>query len=69
MEEYGGKGQGTPAMDGDQNRTMWIFEPSIAEAVFEDYVKEFAIEVHRDEWLDREKGGVVKDGAISPSPP
>jgi hypothetical protein len=47
-------------MDGE-NRTMWIFEPSAAEQVFEDYVKEFGIEVHRDEWLDREKG-VVEDG-------
>src|SRR5690349_4118287 len=25
-EEYGGKGQGTPAVDGQQ-RTMWILEP------------------------------------------
>ena len=45
--EYGNKGQGTPAMDGE-NRTMWIFEPHIAERVFEDYVKEFQIPVHRD---------------------
>jgi len=60
-EEYGNKGQGTPAMDGDA-RTMWIFEPSIAEKVFEDYVKEFNIPVVRDEWLDREKG-VKKEGA------
>lgn len=58
--EYGNKGQGTPAMDGE-NRTMWIFEPSAAEKVFEDYVKEFAIEVVRDEWLDRAKG-VKKEG-------
>ncbi len=58
--EYGNKGQGTPAMDGE-NRTMWIFEPSAAERVFEDYVKEFGIEVVRDEWLDRAKG-VKKDG-------
>src|SRR5215203_5016080 len=49
--EYGGKGQGTPAVDGE-NRTMWIFEPSAAEKVFEAYVKEFAIPVQRDEWLD-----------------
>ena len=54
-DEYGNKGQGTPAMDGE-NRTMWIFEPHVAEAVFEDYVKEFNIPVHRDEWLDRDKG-------------
>jgi hypothetical protein len=50
--EYGGKGQGTPAVDGAQ-RTMWIFEPHVAEQVFENYVKEFAIPVVRDEWLDR----------------
>jgi hypothetical protein len=55
QSEYGNKGQGTPAMDGE-NRTMWIFEPHIAERVFEDYVKEFGIPVHRDEWLDRAKG-------------
>lgn len=58
--EYGNKGQGTPAMDGE-NRTMWIFEPHAAEQVFEDYVKEFGLAVHRGEWLDREKG-VKKDG-------
>ncbi len=60
QSEYGNKGQGTPAMDGE-NRTMWIFEPSAAEKVFEDYIREFAIEVVRDEWLDRAKG-VKKDG-------
>lgn len=53
--EYGNKGQGTPAIDGE-NRTMWIFEPHVAEQVFEDYVKEFQIPVHRDEWLDRAAG-------------
>jgi len=58
--EYGGKGQGTPAMDGE-NRTMWIFEPHVAEQVFEDYVKEFGLEVVRGEWLDRAQG-VAKDG-------
>jgi hypothetical protein len=41
---------------------MWIFEPHAAEKVFEGYVKEFAIQVDRDEWLDRAKG-VKKDGA------
>ena len=33
QSEYGNKGQGTPAMDGE-NRTMWIFEPHAAEQVF-----------------------------------
>ncbi|MBA3700244.1 MAG: FAD-dependent oxidoreductase [Planctomycetes bacterium] len=59
--EYGGKGQGTPAVDGE-NRTMWIFEPHASEMVFDGYIKEFDIPLHRDEWLDREKG-VAKDGA------
>lgn len=58
--EYGGKGQGTPAVDGAQ-RTMWIFEPHIAEAVFEELVREQKIPIFRDEWLDRAQG-VVKAG-------
>ncbi len=60
-EAYGNKGQGTPAVDGE-NRTMWIFEPHAAEKVFEDFVKENSIQVLRDEWLDREKGVEVTDG-------
>ena len=60
-EEYGNKGQGTPAIDGAQ-RTMWIFEPYAAETVFEDLIREHRITVHRDEWLDRAKG-VTKTGA------
>ncbi len=60
-EEYGGRGQGTPAIDGTR-RTMWIFEPHVAERIFEDLVREHAIPVHRDEWLNR-KGGVEKQGA------
>jgi hypothetical protein len=61
QSEYGNKGQGTPAIDGE-NRTMWIFEPHVAEQVFEDYVREFQIPVHRDEWLDR-AAGVKKTGS------
>ncbi len=62
--EYGNKGQGTPAIDGDQ-RTMWIFEPHVAERIFEDYVKECAIPVDRDEWLDRAKGVRKEGGRIA----
>ncbi|MGG7662846.1 FAD-dependent oxidoreductase [Dyadobacter sp. BHUBP1] len=58
-EEYGNKGQGTVAMDGAE-RTMWIFEPHVAEQVFEDFVKENNIQIYRDEWLDRSKSGVQK---------
>src|SRR5690606_6791916 len=62
--EYGNKGQGTPAMDGVA-RTMWIFEPHVAEQIFENYVKEYDLDVRRDEWLDRESGVVVEDGRIT----
>ncbi|MCE7069594.1 FAD-dependent oxidoreductase [Dyadobacter sp. CY327] len=62
-DEYGNKGQGTPAMDGAE-RTMWIFEPHAAEQVFEDFVKENNIKIYRDEWLDRDKGVEKKDGKI-----
>ncbi|MCA9247128.1 MAG: FAD-dependent oxidoreductase [Planctomycetales bacterium] len=58
--EYGNKGQGTPAMDG-KLRTMWIFEPHVAEQVFNDLIAEHDIPVFRDEWLDRESG-VTKEG-------
>jgi len=54
-EEYSNRGQGTPAIDGER-RTMWIFEPHVAEQVFEDLIAEENIEVHRGEWLNREDG-------------
>ena len=41
---------------------MWVFEPHVAEQVFENLVKEHGIRVDRDEWLDRKKG-VLKAGA------
>jgi hypothetical protein len=63
QSEYGNKGQGTVAMDGE-NRTMWIFEPHVAEKVFEDFVRENNITIYRDEWLDRENGVEKKDGKI-----
>jgi hypothetical protein len=59
-DEYGNKGQGTPAIDGEQ-RTMWIFEPHVAERVFEDLVRDHEVAVFRNEWLDR-GGGVRTDG-------
>ena len=58
-QEYGNRGQGTTAIDGDQ-RTMWIFEPHVAEQVFEEMIAEHKIPVRRDEWLDRDKG-IAKD--------
>lgn len=63
-EQYGNKGQGTPAIDGE-NRTMWIFEPHVAEQVFEDFVREYHLRVDRDEWLDRARGVQKKNGRIT----
>jgi FAD dependent oxidoreductase len=59
-EDFGNKGQGTSAIDGEA-RTMWIFEPHVAEQVFEDFVREHRLLVVRDEWLDR-TAGVSKTG-------
>jgi len=63
-DDYGNKGQGTPAMDGEY-RTMWIFEPHVAEKVFEDFVREYQIPVHRNEWLNRAEGVARRDGRIT----
>ncbi len=60
-EQFGNKGQGTVALDGE-NRTMWIFEPHVAEQVFEQFIAEYKIPVVRNEWLNR-KNGVKKSGA------
>jgi hypothetical protein len=62
---YGNVGQATVALDSTY-KTMWIFEPHVAEAVFEQYVKENNLIIHRDVWLNRNKGGVtVKNGKIT----
>ncbi len=60
-DQFGNKGQGTVALDGE-NRTMWIFEPHVAEQVFDELIAEYKIPVVRNEWLNR-KNGVKKNGA------
>ncbi len=62
--EYGNKGQNTPALDGD-TKSMWIFEPHVAEWIFEDFIEEHNIEVYRDHWLDRKNGVEIKNGSIN----
>ncbi|MEX2091288.1 MAG: FAD-dependent oxidoreductase, partial [Pirellulales bacterium] len=62
-KSFANRGQGTPAMDGE-SRTMWTFEPHVAEQVLEELVREHAIEVRRSEWLDREHGVVKEDSRI-----
>jgi hypothetical protein len=44
---------------------MWVFEPHVAETVFEEMVAEAGLEIHRDKWLDREKGVKVKKKRIT----
>jgi len=62
--DFGNKGQGTPALDGEF-KTMWIFEPHVAEEVYDEWIDELGIEVLRDEWLDRESGVTVEGGKIT----
>lgn len=61
--DYGNRGQGTTAMD-KEHGSMWIFEPHVAENVFEDFVDEYEITVYRDEWLDRRDGVKVDNRRI-----
>jgi len=62
--EFGNKGQSTVALDGTL-KSMWIFEPHVAENTFEQFVKEYKIQVLRNQWLDRSAYGTVKkDGKI-----
>lgn len=61
--EFGNRGQGTTALD-EEFGTMWIFEPHIAEQVFDDFIEEEGITVIRDEWLDRKNGVMTENGRI-----
>jgi hypothetical protein len=61
--EFGNKGQGTPAIDGTA-RTMWIFEPHVAEKIFEQFIAEYRIRVDRNEWLDRTRGVTKRGDAV-----
>ncbi|RCS54769.1 FAD-dependent oxidoreductase [Bremerella cremea] len=45
----------------ESNQTWWIFEPHVAEKVFESFVAEYSLPVFRGEFLHREKG-VQMDG-------
>ena len=60
-EEYRDGGQTRTAPDED---AMWTFEPSVALAIFEDFVREYEIPVVYGERLDLAEGaGVVMEGA------
>lgn len=61
--EYGNYGQGGRAID-EKTQTMWTFEPKVAEATYEAWIKEHNIPVFRDQWLDRANGVEKVDGKI-----
>lgn len=64
QSEYGvDKGVGKKAIDGEA-RTMWIFEPHVAESIFDDFITENNIELYRNEWLNRESGVTMEGGRI-----
>lgn len=62
-DEYGNEGQGTTAID-DNLKTMWTFEPHVAEQIFEKFVKDHNIKILRDKWLNRENGVEVEKGVL-----
>jgi len=62
--EFGDRNQSSGR--GSDGRAMWVFEPHVAEQIFERWIKENQIQVVRDQWLDRSAGGVtVENGRIT----
>ena len=47
LKSQGGKEQGAPQLP-----AMWLFEPHVAEDIFEEFIAEYEVPVFRDEWLD-----------------
>lgn len=62
-EDYGNRGQGTTAID-HSSKTMWVFEPRVAENIFDDLIAENNVQLLRNEWLDRRSGLRVENGKI-----
>ena len=64
--KFGNRNQSPPDKDGNGGAAMWVFEPHVAEHIFEEMIAEAEISVYRDEWLDRRPGKGVNtvDGRI-----
>ena len=62
---FGDRNQSPPGQNGD-GATMWVFEPHVAEQIFEDLIREHRIPVYRGEYLDRESsmGVIVNESRI-----
>lgn len=63
QSEFGTRNQSPPGKPGGVS-TMWVFEPSVAEKIFDELIAEHEIPVHRDQWLDRQNGVRKSDGRI-----
>ena len=63
-EEYIAQYRGSRSID-DKEHVMWTFEPHVAEAIFERWLREAKVEVVKNEWLDRKSGVVKNDGRIN----
>ncbi|WP_281323804.1 FAD-dependent oxidoreductase [Flavobacterium sp. IMCC34518] len=58
------KAQSNSAVNKEDN-AMWLFEPHVAEAIFEDLVKENNIQILRNEWLNRKQKLEKTDNTIT----
>jgi hypothetical protein len=47
----------------EERKLQWTFEPKVAEAIWEDWVKEEKVPIFRSTAIKRSKDGVTKDGA------
>src|SRR6056300_96896 len=63
LEEFGNRGQGSPTTDGEQ-RTMWVYEPKVAEEIFNSLILENNVSVFNGERLNRESGVEKENGRI-----
>ena len=63
LEEFGNRGQGSPSTDGEQ-RTMWVYEPKVAEEIFNSLIIENNVSVFKGERLNRESGVEKENGRI-----
>ncbi|TWT51167.1 Xanthan lyase precursor [Rubripirellula amarantea] len=62
--EFGERSQGPPPRAGGVP-TMWVFEPQVAESIFDAWINEYDIPLVREAYLDRSAGGVdVKNATI-----
>jgi hypothetical protein len=57
QDKFGNRNQSPPGTEG-RGAAMWVFEPHVAEQIFEEMIAEYEIPVHRDQWLDRGGDGV-----------